>query len=98
MAFFGLRFGREVTRNTDARLIHGFCFDNFQSNFVTNAKKGAGRDYKDLNWQPAFGADWAALMFGFWIKRSGNHDFRLYFLQFCGSSIHHPLSKSEGAK
>jgi hypothetical protein len=40
MAFFGLRFGREVTRNTDARLIHGFCFDNFQSNFVTNAKKG----------------------------------------------------------
>jgi hypothetical protein len=40
MAFFGLRFGREVTRNTDARLIHGFCFDNFQSNFVANAKKG----------------------------------------------------------
>ena len=24
----------------DARLVHGFCFDNFQSNFVTNAKKG----------------------------------------------------------
>jgi hypothetical protein len=40
MAFFGLRFGREVTRNTDPRLIQGFCFDNFQSNFVTNAKKG----------------------------------------------------------
>ena len=40
MAFFGLRFGPEVTRNTDERLIHGFCFDNFQSNCVTKAKKG----------------------------------------------------------
>ena len=51
MAFFGLRFGREVTRNTDARLIHGFCFDNFQSNFVTNAKKGFFPPHMFVLWQ-----------------------------------------------
>jgi hypothetical protein len=51
MAFFGLRFGREVTRNTDARLIHGFRFDNFQSNFVTNAKKGFFPLHMFVLWQ-----------------------------------------------
>ena len=51
MAFFGLRLGREVTRNTNTRLIHGFCFDNFQSNFVTNAKKGFFPPHMLVLWQ-----------------------------------------------
>jgi len=51
MPFFGLRFGREVTRNTDARPIHGFCFDNFQSNLVTKAKKGFFPPHMFVLWQ-----------------------------------------------